>query len=692
MTRRPFCLLLLLTLFPVSVFSRESGGETQDSLVRLLTASKASMEDRGGKSFRRVEGDVRFLHNDTYLYCDTAYWCVEDQYIDAVGHVQIIQDNAFLTSDRLHYDITSSLASFRGTLVQLEDRDSNILRSTDLDYNTKDSVAVFRSGASMKDKDGNIIESRAGRFESALKLFTFQYDVEMFSDSAFFISDTLKYRTDLEKAFFSTGTKGWQGHNYIQSEGGWYDRNTSKAFFNNQVYLLTDDYEAWCGELLYDRVSKTAEMFRDVQLLDSAHNVMAAGGYVRYNDDPRRALLTENPALIAVQKDTLGEMRDSLFLRADTLIFESRMKFTIPEGELEMAQERLDGLDVDPVENARKNAAEEAAGREAQGSDGRRPAAGPRPGAAGRGTHQRGEVEEKEEEMPPEELLAAACDSLSTADSLYLYDALMMPDSAMVAAMDSIARNWKDSTQVSLLHGFHNVRSYRADLQMVCDSLEYFDVDSIARLYGSPVIWKDIKTQISADSVQMLVRNRSLDRIFLLSKALIVSEHGGGEFYDQIKSPEMTAFFDGEGGSLRRFDALGGAQANLFMDEDSVVTTMNQKDSKVMSASFRDGAIQRVHYFGGIKSDAYPVWYLKSKEPERLQLKDFFWSPELRPKDRFAITGQRISPSIRSEKRNAHDFPSFGRTSEFFPGYMENVLGEIESRSHIIWKSALTRE
>ncbi len=37
-------------------------------------------------------GPAKFLHNNTYLLCDTALWNVTTNIIDAVGHVRIIQD------------------------------------------------------------------------------------------------------------------------------------------------------------------------------------------------------------------------------------------------------------------------------------------------------------------------------------------------------------------------------------------------------------------------------------------------------------------------------------------------------------------------------------------------------------------------------------------------------------------------
>lgn len=157
--------------------------EDKDSLVRLITADKARLIEMGGEQYRKVVGNAVFLHNDTYLYCDSAYWNVDREYIDAIGHVRIVQENTVLTGDSLKYVIKENTAKFRGQLVELTDRDGNVLRTNFLDYNTRDSVAIFYRGAAMKDHDGNLIESITGRYQSRLERFDFIGRVEMFSDS-----------------------------------------------------------------------------------------------------------------------------------------------------------------------------------------------------------------------------------------------------------------------------------------------------------------------------------------------------------------------------------------------------------------------------------------------------------------------------------------------------------------------------
>ena len=139
----------------LSAFSQNQ--EQVDSLVVLMSSKSAQLVDIEGASYRKVIGPARFLHNNTYLLCDTALWNVDSRFIDAWGNVSILQEETVLTSDKLTYFIDNDLAQFRGTLVQLQDKDHNILRTRFLDYNTKDSVAVFNHGGAMRDKDGQII-------------------------------------------------------------------------------------------------------------------------------------------------------------------------------------------------------------------------------------------------------------------------------------------------------------------------------------------------------------------------------------------------------------------------------------------------------------------------------------------------------------------------------------------------------
>ena len=130
---------MLLLLLPFAAAALASGPQQQpqeEDKVHLISAQSAQLIEQGGKSYRKVVGPAKFLHNDTYLLCDTALWNVSTNVIDAVGHVRIIQDRTQLSSETLQYVVDDNMAKFRGSLVQLEDKDKNVLSRRDLDFVT----------------------------------------------------------------------------------------------------------------------------------------------------------------------------------------------------------------------------------------------------------------------------------------------------------------------------------------------------------------------------------------------------------------------------------------------------------------------------------------------------------------------------------------------------------------------------
>ena len=252
--------------------------EHEDSVVYLLSGKSAQIIEKDDVTYRKVVGPARFLHNNTYLLCDTALWNVDAKIIDAIGNVSIIQDNTVLTSDKMKYLIDSNLAQFRGSQVQLSDKDHNTLRTRHLDYNTKDSVAVFRNGGSMMDKDGQIIESLTGTYDSKIKVFRFMTDVNMFTDSIFIKTNTLKYESEISLATFGSGTNAWKENNMLSSEAGWYDREKETFFFNRNVHMMSENQEAWGDSLYFYRNTSDVILLGNTQLTDTTRQVHSLSG------------------------------------------------------------------------------------------------------------------------------------------------------------------------------------------------------------------------------------------------------------------------------------------------------------------------------------------------------------------------------------------------------------------------------
>lgn len=644
-----FWLAAFLLCFSFSGFAQQKQKEEADTLVRLMEANSAHLLEIDGVSYRKVVGPARFFHNNTYLLCDTALWNVNTNVIDAIGHVQIIQENTFLKSDRIEYLVNESLAKFRGGIVELFDKEGNILRTNYLDYNTRDSVAVFYNGGAMANPKGDLIESINGAYYSKEKLFSFTDRVNMFTDSVFIISNKIDYKTDLNKAFFQEQTTAWQQDNVLYTNSGEYDRPNDIFVFNKDSYILTREQEIWADLLTYFRKSGDADLYNNVQIVDTVQSTIALADKAIYRPAIHTVELTLKPAigLYSVEKG----VRDTLFMAGDSLLYYKKRYCDLDSSMISLAKERRRLVDIDPIAIAEAKVA--APGMD-EGEQKRNQADKIRAGDPGNEV-----LPKRSGDSTKIGTLVIPADSLSTLrDSL----SVVGKDSLQVAPLPPA-----DTTLIQFIDAYHNVRIYRGDMQGLCDSLVYTGIDSIARFYKDPVLWSEVKNQFTADSIQVVLENNALSKANLLSNAFIISREDSVHF-NQIKSPEMTAYFANN--DLYRYDALGGVSAIFFLQEDSVVTVMNQKESKMLSVKIKDRQVQRLKYIEQIKNDAHPIFNLPM---DQQKLRGFNWRAQERPLDRNSVTDRKIKSSDRTGIE-AVPMPGYEYAKVYFPQRRDSIM------------------
>lgn len=679
-----FLSLLALSVLCPMLLSAQGKGADSDSLVRLLSATSAETIEKGTE-IRKVIGPAVFLHNDTYLKCDTAFWYVNRDYIDAIGRVSIEQENTILTSDKMHYIINRDLAQFRGDLVELKDKEGNLLRTTNLDYNTKDSVGIFRTGGSMRDKDGNIIESNNGEYDAKAKIFKFRGNVNMFTDSVFVRTTWLDYLSDIDKAEFGGVVYAWKDKNMLASRNGWYDRPNDLFFFSDNVHLLTENHEGWCDSLYFSRLTSSGEMYGNVQITDEENAVSAVSDKLEFTNSPRTVTMTRRPAVV-MEVNEEGTV-DTLYFGADTLIYYSLRMCDVDSMTVVLAEKRKEYMAVDAIQNLRDKNKKEEQERKAAGQNQRN--AGGKGGREGqRGMMPPPPLDSTLSAIPdstlsaiPDSAFAALPDSTlsalpdSTLSSLPDSTLAALPDST--AAVDSVEVVPPDTSTVTFMRALRNVKAYKRDLQAVCDSLEYSDLDSLVRMFKNPIIWNDIKNQFSSDSIYMMVAGNRLSKVSFQSNAFIHTQEDTVH-YNQIKSLEMMAFFN-DSSELYRFDALGGVSAVFYLREEEEISLVNQIESKMLSASLTDGEVQKIHYYENPKNDIYPISQITL---ERQRLKGFAWQEERRPVDRYSITDKDLKPCQRERDEKVKQ-PEFKYTDEFFPGYIDGIRREIFVRDSL---------
>ena len=686
--------------------------EKADSLVRIMKAESLELKEIRGQQYRKAIAST-FLHNGTYLISDTALWNVDTKVINAWGHVKVIQDETILTSDKLDYLIDEDLAQFRGTTVQLENKKLNQLRTRYLDYNTRDSMAVFRNGGAMRDEKGQIIESLTGTYDSRRKYFTFENDVNMFTDSIFVKTGRLLYYSETEKAEFPGFIDFWKGGNMLSAGMGWYDRGRERFFFTRNVHGQSREQEMWADTLYYYRTTNDIHLMGNAQVQDSSRRTTGMADRIYYSDSLQQVMMRKRAAI--AMETTQGERTDTVYVGADTLIYRTIPRCDVDDATVKACESRLSDILTDAVTEFRRKAAE-AAAQAAEEARQKKPGAGiSRPGSIKPGGAENDTPEDDSMDMRsgPEtaDSTAAAgktiaADSTAARDSISAGEGAMQtpPDSAALAAAsirdsiaaaerarldslfiadslaraDSIAFANRDTTKIGFAYGIRNVRIFRKDIQVRCDSLSYCDLDSIARFYLDPVVWNDGNRQYTADSIFVLVGGGSVRKASLQSDAFVITQEDEVS-YDQIKGAEIMAYFDSTDSALKRFDALGGASAIFFIRENEAFATVNKVDSKMLSAILVNGNIDQVSYFETPKNNAYPVVQLPEQERK---MKGFNWRPDEKPTGPQDITTMKIRKSQRayfSRKPQA----SFKQTETYFPGYMPRIRREIAIRDSL---------
>ena len=589
-----YCIFAIFFSFSLNAQQKEN----EERLVRLIKAETAETFENNLFNIKRITGNAQFLHNGALIICDTAIWDVTKNIIDAIGNVKIVQDKTTLSGDRIHYIADSSLAQVRGSIVELLDKDSNRLRTFYLDYNTKDSIAYFYNGGSMLDTAGNVIESLKGYYNSKTKEFKFLEQVEMTAKDMVLKSDSLAFWSETNRVDFLGAINAWQKDGFLSSKTGWYERNKETYNFEKDAYILNSKNEIWGERILYQKDSSIAQLWDNVQIVDTAQSIIMFSDYAVYKDNTSQskeystlAKLYKRPSIAYYSME--NKVADTLFFGADTINYKAIQLNFIDSATVSLSNERYKNTKRDPI---------------------------------------------KEMYGKPEATMVQDSVPIAQDSSIIAQDSL-----ALKIKPDSLTQQIPiDTTLIRIIDANKNVKFYRSDFQGICDSLKFNSIDSIIRLYKSPALWNE-ENQFSADSIQMFMANNTLRKLDLMSNSFVIAPEDSLH-YNQIKATDMVAYFTE--GDLTRFDAYGGVTLIIFIAEDSILTTMNKKECKVMTAKIKNRQAQRIKYLENIPSDAYPVIDLK---PEQKQLKGFKLITEEKPKDRFDVCDRVISPTKREE-------------------------------------------
>ncbi len=299
-----------MLLFPFGVFSQKV------TKIELLGANSLEYDEKLGKGVRRLLGNVRFKHDDVLMNCDSAYLYSETNSLDAFSNVYINQgDSVRIYGDKLNYNGNTRKAVITSN-VRLIDNDMT-LTSDNLTYDMKKDIGFYTGGGKMVSaKNNNTLTSDLGYYYAKAKNLFFKDSVVLINPEYEIYSDTLKFHTTSEIAYFLGPTNIYSKENHIYCENGWYDTKNDLSQFKKNAFLVSSEQKLQGDSLFYDRKAGIGKVYHNVLITDTVNKFLINGDYAIHYEHEEKSTITGKPMLTMIFE------KDSLFLHADTLFAE----------------------------------------------------------------------------------------------------------------------------------------------------------------------------------------------------------------------------------------------------------------------------------------------------------------------------------------------------------------------------------
>jgi len=264
-----------------------------------------------------------FQQDNAILTCDSAIFYTAKNYFEAYDNVHIIQaDTINIYSDKLTYDGNAKLAHLTSN-VRLQDKTSTLTTNI-LDYNMVPKVGTYVEGGKIVNKDGTTITSKNGYYFANSKDAYFRYNVLVVTDQSTIKSDTLRYNTLSNQAYFygPTNIREKDGGN-LYTENGAYNTKTQYAYFGKNNLYTSGSRSMKGDSLYYDGIAGYGKAVKNITFKDTVDKMLMRGQLGFYYKADQRTLVTKNAYAGMGTNDSIlvnnVKRPDTIWLGADTL-------------------------------------------------------------------------------------------------------------------------------------------------------------------------------------------------------------------------------------------------------------------------------------------------------------------------------------------------------------------------------------
>ncbi len=209
-----------------------------------------------------------------------------------------------------------------------------------------------------------------------------------------------------------------------------------------------------------------------------------------------------------------------------------------------------------------------------------------------------------------------------------ILEKVLEDDTLFMHAKKFISQQKPDDKRVL---AYNKVKFFKTDFQGKCDSLAYHFSVSKVEMYKKPILWSD-NFQITADSLQFLINDSKIEKIFLNPNPLIISKEDSLD-YNQIKGKNMTAYF--KNNEMNHMHVQGNGQSIFIVKDDTEGKIgLNYTECSDLTLYFENNKLKDVNYT--VKPNSITTPYTDVLEKNRY-LKGFLWRGDEQPKNKIDI-------------------------------------------------------
>lgn len=314
-----FLVLFFALVCSQHIFAQKNGGAVEKmKMITVVHSDSLNVNEILMPGIQFLRGDVILKHDSSYMYCDSAYFNMDDNSFVALSNIRVISptqdmaDTVYMFGDSLHYSGADKLAEVRYNVVL--QKDSMTLNTENLDYKMDENLGYyFDGGRTLNGRDTLI--SKRGYYYADLDELYFKDSVVVLNPKYTMYSDTLMHNTK-EKISYMLGPTNIissDSASNIYSEHGWYNHILDIGQLDKNPVLTHKEQTVVGDSIFYDRKTGIGIAYDNVTIADSVQNVRLKGNLGRYYEFTESSIVTDSALFIQIQD------KDSLFMHADTI-------------------------------------------------------------------------------------------------------------------------------------------------------------------------------------------------------------------------------------------------------------------------------------------------------------------------------------------------------------------------------------